>query len=168
MAQDALREKKVKSFQSNRFRRIGELSEAITEQKILIEAFLDEQVNENQNKLVLAVAAYIQSDWFLLCAKVATFFYEIVRIKLKKSNGLDEFKKQKKMKTEVEPDSHNWSSMKSCLEGIINDLNDLGKSTVNPETTDEEVLKDKCSVEVKVAIERQMSRDNYVTGRTKD
>ena len=67
IAQDALREKKVKSFQSNRFGRIGELSEAITEQKILIEVFFDEQVNENQNKLVLAVAAYIQSDWFLLC-----------------------------------------------------------------------------------------------------
>ena len=70
------------------------------------------------------------SKWLVLCAKVATFFYEIVSLKLKKSIGLDEFKKQKKMKTEVEPDSHNWSSMKSCFEGIIVDLKDLRKSTI--------------------------------------
>ena len=97
---------------------------------------------------------------------MATFFYEIVSLKLKKSIGLDELKKQKKMKTEVEPDSHNWSIMKSCLEGIINDLNDFGKSTDNPETTGEEVLKKKCAVEVRVAIEIQMSGVNYFTDGT--
>ena len=44
-----------KGFISNRFGRIGELSSAIKEHVIYIRQFFEEQVDENANKLVLAV-----------------------------------------------------------------------------------------------------------------
>ena len=70
----AVSKNKFKGFQGNRLGRIGEISEAVTAQHGLVEFFFEEQIDENQNKLVLAVAAYIQSEWFLLCSKVATYF----------------------------------------------------------------------------------------------
>ena len=66
----AVSKNKFKGFQGHRFGRIGEISEAVTAQHGSVESFFEEQIDENQNKLVLAVAAYIQSEWFLLYSKV--------------------------------------------------------------------------------------------------
>ena len=72
-ASAAVSKNKLKGFQGNRFGRIGKISEAVIAQHGLVESFFeDEQIDENQNKLVLAVAAYIQSEWFLQCSKIAT------------------------------------------------------------------------------------------------
>ena len=129
----------------------------------MINAFFEDQVNENQNKLVLAVAGYIQSDWFCICAKVATFFYEIVSIELKKAIGIDEFKNQKEMEGEVELGRHNWTSVKACLEAIVLDLNKLDDQVNNSSATGEELLKHKCASEIKIALERQMAKVKFFT-----
>ena len=64
-----------KGVESNRFGRIGELSEVVTVHHVLIDGFFEEQIDENQNKLVLAVGNFLQSEWFLFCSKVTSFFF---------------------------------------------------------------------------------------------
>ena len=119
---------KFKGFRENRFGRIGEISEAITTHGDLVHRFFDEQVNEHQNKLVLAVSAYINSDWFMICCKVANFFYQKTTLKLKKALGIDEFKSKSTANTDetesVKP-SHNWTQMKVSLHSAIADLDEL-------------------------------------------
>ena len=112
---------KFRGIRENRFGRIGEIYEAITAQSSLIRKFFDDQVNEHQNKLVLAVSAYISSPWFMLCSRVAAHFYETVTLKLKSAIEIDEFKSQK-ASTSTNDNSHNWSNTKVALDIIIKDL----------------------------------------------
>ena len=55
----------------------------------------------------------------------------------------------------MERRSHNWSSMKKCLNGIINDLNKYEQTTTDAEVTGE------CVVQIREALERQMSRVEF-------
>ena len=55
----------IKNFQHNRFGRTGFLAKAFIEQRDDLKAFWDEYVDENSNLLVLAVHAYLKSEWFL-------------------------------------------------------------------------------------------------------
>ena len=84
-----------KGFISNRFGRIGELSHAIQNDIVHIRTFFEELVDENANKLVLAVYNYIQSEWFLTCCNVAARFYHEITIPIKRLIGMDEFKDSK-------------------------------------------------------------------------
>ena len=61
---------KFKGFISNRFGRIAELSKEFHNNQSLIKQFFEDVVDENANKLVLAVATYIQNDWFAMCCKL--------------------------------------------------------------------------------------------------
>ena len=56
-----------KGFVSNRFGRIGELSNLFLDHEKAIDAFFNNQVDEHSNKLVLAVSCYYNSEWFKMC-----------------------------------------------------------------------------------------------------
>ena len=74
-------------FQSNRFGRIGELSHCVVLHKPILDAFFDKQVDENANKLVLAVFCYLKSQWFVLCCEIHSYqFLFVYDFKDKKDN----------------------------------------------------------------------------------
>ena len=81
-----------KGFISNRFGRIGELSHLVIDHLQHIRDFFEEYVDENSNKLVLAVHTYVESDWFLTCCEIADQFYKDITIPIKQLIGMDEFK----------------------------------------------------------------------------
>lgn len=55
-------------FVANRFGRIAELAKQFLKRRKSIIDFFDGIVDENSNKLVLAVATFIQCEWFVCCA----------------------------------------------------------------------------------------------------
>ena len=57
-----------------------------------IRDFFEEYVDENSNKLVLAVHTYVESDWFLPCCEVVDQFYKDITIPIKQLIGMEEFK----------------------------------------------------------------------------
>ena len=110
--------KGFKGFQSNRFGRIGEISNTMVKHKPIIDKFFESQVDEHSNKLVLAVSCYKDSAWFLLCCEVSAFFYQTVTIKMKEALYIDEFKKCKRM-------NGNWVDIKTSFREIQNDLEEV-------------------------------------------
>ena len=77
-----------KGFISNRFGRIGELSHLVIDHLQHIRNFFEEYVNENSNKLVLAVYTYVKSEWFLTCCEIAAQFYQDITIPIKQLIGM--------------------------------------------------------------------------------
>ena len=120
----------------------------------MIDAFFDEQVIETQNKLILAVSCYISSEWFIICSKVASFFYKRVTLRIKEAIGIDSFKKKASSKQKIR--TNTWAVIKDKFEKIIDDLN-VGDNGANF-TSGEEILKQKFSVQVISAIRRQMGK----------
>ena len=71
---DELQSKDFKGFQSNRFGRTSFLASLYLEHQQDLLRFFDEEVDENSNKLVLALTAYFKSDWFTIGCKVYSKF----------------------------------------------------------------------------------------------
>ena len=59
-----------KGFQANRFGQIAEIARGFIARRQSVIAFFDAIVDSNANKLVMAVASYIQNDWFVLCSEI--------------------------------------------------------------------------------------------------
>jgi len=57
-------------FCANRFGRIAEISRQFLKNKDMIIEFFDSVVDENSNRLVLAVYTYIRNSWFFCCVEV--------------------------------------------------------------------------------------------------
>ena len=99
-------------FKSNRFGRIGELSNYVMIHKPVLAVFFDKQVDEHANKLVLAVFSYLKSQWFILCCEIASCFYSSVTMRLKRVMGIDEYKNDTQT-------VHSWMSVKEELKNVI-------------------------------------------------
>ena len=52
-------------FIANRFGRVAELAKEFLKRRETIMAFFDAVVDENVNKLVLAVSTFVANEWFL-------------------------------------------------------------------------------------------------------
>ena len=59
-----------RGFCANRFGRIAEIAREFIARRDSIMAFFEAIVDENANKLVMAVSTYIQNDWFVMCSDV--------------------------------------------------------------------------------------------------
>ena len=143
-----LLKKQFKGFRSNRFGRLGELSELFWQHKSTIEAFFDNQVDIHSNKLVLAVYSYFKSEWFTVCCQIARFFYSTVTLPIKKQLGIDEFKG-------VRVEDRSWNGTKCEFAKITAELEQLSASSELGSGIEQ--LKQKCANEVKTAIERQLA-----------
>lgn len=82
------------SFSSNRFGRTGSISSSIVNHKPVLLKFFEEAVDESANKLNLACSAYLESDFFLECCKVAKHSYDNLILPLQEALGIDKFKNQ--------------------------------------------------------------------------
>ena len=143
-----------KGFISNRFGRIGELSNVVQKHLPYIRQFFDEQVNEHSNKLVLAVYTYTQSQWFLTCCNVAASFYHKITIPIKKLIGMDEFKGTKS-------DKRSWKGIKSEFQDILSELKRMSKEASSTDGVD--CLLAKAADGIFEALERQLSVVSFFT-----
>ena len=84
-----------KGFSSNRFGRIGELSSMMKDHMDTVKRFFEECVDENSNKLSLAISAYVSSEWFKTCIDIGAQFDSIVIDPLKKALGIDHYAKER-------------------------------------------------------------------------
>ena len=57
--------------------------------------FFNECVDENSNKLLRAIAAYVSSEWFKTCVIIDSEFDQLIMVPLKEALGIDEFAKVK-------------------------------------------------------------------------
>ena len=113
--------KDFKGFVSNRFGRLGELSKDVVKHISIMKQFFDNQVDENANKLVLAVSCYMDSQWFQLCAEVASHFYSTVCLPIKFLLGIDEYKDKEY------PGGRSWKMSKQKLLQITENLRNEGE-----------------------------------------
>ena len=98
-----------KGFSSNRFGRIGELSSLMKDHTKTVIRFFNECVDENSNKLSLAISAYVSSEWFRTCVDVAAEFDKMILVPMKEALGIDLFK--------MKPSKYrSWDGMKTFFD----------------------------------------------------
>ena len=85
-----------KGFQANRFGRIAEIAKEFTARRQSIIDFFDAIVDSNANKLVMAVATYIQNDWFILCSELYSEMGTFIIFPIMHLLGIDKKDKQGK------------------------------------------------------------------------
>ena len=80
---------RFKGFTVNRFGYLAEIAREFIDRQQSILSFCDSVVDINSNKLVLAISAYIQNDWFVLCSEVYTEIKELIIFPVMKLLGTD-------------------------------------------------------------------------------
>ena len=134
-------------FSSNRFGRIGQISDMVVKHQTLIKKYFDKAVDEHSNRLVLAVHAYQRSEWFLFGCEIASQFHEVVTIPIKRIIGMDEFKN-------TTCSNRSWHGMKTFFKNLLKTL-----ETYKPpgcKTKGQEVLVRKVAKQIKETLERQL------------
>ena len=101
-----------KGFSSNRFGRTVTLAKLFVEHRDDLVQFFDQCVDENANKLVLAVSGYITSDWMLMCSKAYSLIGEMFILPLCDILGIDQSRKTHRT-------DRTWPGVKNFLEGKL-------------------------------------------------
>ena len=107
-----------KGFISNRFGRIAELAKTYLKLKEHILKFFEAVVDENSNKLVLAVSTYIQNDWFQCCTEVYSLIADWVIFPIMDLLGID---KQQDHRNE----NRNWVGVREFFKTKLDRLEHL-------------------------------------------
>ena len=135
-------------FSSNRFGRMLSLSETFEANKTTIRKFYDDQVDEHANKLVLACFAYLNSEWFQLCCKIATNINELVVLPMKEALGMDEGRSSKS-------DSRSWTGLKVLFKSLLDNLS--SRAVKKPGMTGFELLECQAALKISTAMTKQLS-----------
>ena len=135
-------------FSSNRFGRRSALASKLLQHLSLLQDFMEQNVDEFQNKLSLANSVYLHNDWVLLCCRVMSRFENILVSPLLMALGVDQFKHKKS-------EYRSWSGLKTFFSEKIKLLEDL--STVKETASAEELLVSKCAAKIKQSVEKQLS-----------
>ena len=98
-----------KGFRSNRIGRIAFLASLYLEHKIDLLIFFEETVDENSNKLVLALSDYLSSEWFSTGCEIYKSIGYLIINPLCDILGIDDFGKTKR-------DDRNWQCVKDFFE----------------------------------------------------
>ncbi|KAK6195771.1 hypothetical protein SNE40_001128 [Patella caerulea] len=133
-------------FDSNRFGRIVGLAREFLKNRDALMAFFDAVVDENSNKLVLAVHTFISNPWFICCNEVYSLIGEILIYPLMDLLGIDGRGGDRK---------RNWENVKEFVDAKLPELEKLRNNFAN--TILEEVL---------IALRRQLSSMDYFGSST--
>lgn len=104
-----------KGFKSNRFGRIAETAKQFLKMREHILNFFEAIVDVNANKLVLAVSAYLQCEWFLTCSEVYGEIGDMVIFPLLNLLGIDRARSEKR-------DDRNWVGVRQFFETKLQEL----------------------------------------------
>ncbi|KAK6168582.1 hypothetical protein SNE40_019783 [Patella caerulea] len=151
MANNGYEHSGFKGFVANRFGRVAELAKEFLKRRSSIIAFFNAVVDENANKLVLAVATFIQCDWFICCAEVYSMLGEWVIFPLMNILGIDDKSSQKNP-------SRNWEGVRDFFHEKIPELEALRDG---PTETGKDMLISAVLEEVVETLNRQLSEMSY-------
>ena len=155
MKMNSITDTGFKGFSSNRFGRIADISRTFNGMREDIMMFFDEYINVNSNKLVLAVATYIESDWFLLCSKIYEELGNDIIFPLIEILGIDKAKKTKR-------NDRNWNGLKFFFQMKIEELKEKRKK-LNNKVNEEDLLYNEVLGEVIETVQRQLSEMSFFT-----
>ena len=119
---EGLDTKDFKGFSSNRFGRTAHLAKLFVQHRDDLVSFFDQCVDEQANKLVLAVSNYVVSDWLFMCAQAYCTVGELFIVPLCDILGIDQSKNQKNP-------NRSWPKVKEFLEERIVAMNRLVEET---------------------------------------
>ena len=139
-----------KGFQTNRFGRTSFLASLYLKHQQDLTRYFDEEVDENSNRLVLALTAYFQSDWFTMGCRVYSTFESIIIKPLCVLLGIDANKS-------VNREDRNWIGVKVFFETKLTELKAFG---LKKETTFDKLIS-KCALGIVEALERQLSKKSF-------
>ena len=137
-----------KGFQSNRIGRIAFLASLFLEHKKDLLRFFEETVDENSNKLVLALSDYMSSEWFSTGCEIYKSIGNLIINPLCDILGIDDFGKVKR-------DDRNWQSLKEFFEKKILEFKAI--SNLSEDKSNKDKLLASCAAKVVDNIERQLN-----------
>ena len=149
------RKDSFKGFQSNRIGRIAFLASLYLEHKNDLLKFFEETVDENSNRLVLALSDYMSSDWFSTGCEVYKSIENLIIKPLCDILGIDDFGKAKR-------DDRNWLGVKDFFEKKNQELKII--SSVSVDKPNKEKLLASCAAKVVDNIERQLNQMVFFRG----
>ena len=145
-------------FNSNRFGRLADLSSLFLEHVEVIKEFYDHVVDENQNQLHLACFYYLNSEWFLLCCKIASILNKLLVTPLCLALGIDKYKK-------VRSEHRSWFGLKERIPELLRNLEYIHNTDIG--SASNAFLKRLCE-EVTNAVKRQLSSMKFYTDEKMD
>lgn len=140
-------------FQSNRFGRIAEIAKQFLNMRENILKFFDAVVDENANKLVLAVSTYVQSEWFLTCSRVYEKVGDAAIFPFMDLLGIDEAKKNKRA-------DRNWEGIRQFFTDKLTEL-EVIRDECNKNDQGETKLLGAVVEEVIISLRRQLSATSF-------
>ena len=113
----------------------------------LIKRYFEEEVDENTNKLLLALSVYFDSEWFTWGCKVYNTFEAIIIQPSCELLGIDKFK-------DIHHESRNWISIKAFFKSKQLEL----KKFALKQETNFEKLTSECAYAILEMLDRQLNR----------
>ena len=142
-----------KGFSSNRFGRTVTLAKMFLEHRDDLVKFFDQCVDENANKLVLAVSGYITSDWMFMCSKAYCMIGDMFILPLCDILGIDESRTSKRT-------DRTWPGVKDFLEEKLKVMEKFVKEAKDGLAV--EKLAVAATKEVMVCVRRQMEEVEFL------
>ena len=143
-----------KGFCSNRFGRTAFLASLFLEHSMDLKEYWDTCVDENSNKLVLALNSYFDNEWFFLGCQVYSKFNEVIIQPLCNILGIDEDGEKTSTSSE-----RSWDGIKEFFDKKLRELKKMRDSSECTNTTEKIVRK--CSGKIIEALERQLSKVKF-------
>ncbi|XP_013414654.1 uncharacterized protein LOC106176709 [Lingula anatina] len=143
-----------KGFEANRFGRIAELAKEYLSWRESIQTFFDAVVDTNSNKLVLAVATFIQNEWFTCCSEIYTMIGHLIIFPMMELLGIDKMGNQ-------DTADRTWAGVKSFLEGKQVELEKIMLKKRGEAESGRDKLVAAVIEEVIDTLKNQMSKTDY-------
>ena len=148
---------KLTGFVAHRFGRIAELSREYISHKSQITKFFDDVVDENSNKLVLAVSIYIQNEWFFECTKLYAKPGDLIIFPLMDLYGIDRHTRH-----EGDDSKCDWFSVRQFFQMKMPEIK-MKQEILSASTDSFNQLYSKALAEVIEALNRQISEVPFLT-----
>lgn len=141
-----------KGFKSNRFGRVAEIDKEFLLLRDLIIEFFEACIDTNSNKLVLAVSAFLESDWFQICCQVYAEVGDLLVFPLMDLLGIDRKK-----------DTHKttWKDVQNFFQIKLKEIE--SKIAALSDTKGRSALMKSVLEEILITINRQLNEMNLFT-----
>ena len=148
---------KFDGFVSNRFGRIAELSREFVKHREKIIQFFEDVVDENSNKLVLAVAEYIRNEWFLVCSTIYSKLGQLMIFPLMELFGID-----RKTRHQGDDSKCDWFQVKEYFQCHLPDWK-IKQQVLSKKTDGSDLLYSRILAECIEGLERQIADVPFLT-----
>lgn len=152
-SKEGLENSNFKGFSENRFGMKSFLAKLFLEQKQDLVKFFNHVVDENSNKLVLAVSTFINSEWFQLSCQVYATFHNVLIQPLMLLLGIDD-KSNKKI-------DRSWKLVNNFFKTKLKELESF--TIKENQVTILQKLTSECAASIVSGVKNQLEKVAYFT-----